>query len=407
MPEDGLKKIRQYCVSVAVLLLTLFAVYTVQSTLDEVVQASAKEQKGPEPEQFLQMGETLPVGGHGGEKPLATPWSRIFGTNPPEIVRQQGAYCVLIKKNGAVLKDIAEEMIYRRLTLTLEGEGLTGEQIYRVCGDALYTGAPKVEELIIPEELKNVPLNREPSYPEEDVLLDLAVTAENGKETVVMEFHTVYEVTVTEDEEFVYLSLIRPMDKYDKIVVIDPGHGGIDPGTRGGGSTEAAVNLAVARYLKEMLDAQEEWRVYYTRLDNSLPDLSTRVEFANALHADMLISIHCNYNPVSAVNGVETMYSRVQGVGDPLNSELLAQLCTQYVSEETGLKARDLVERSKNLHIIKYCKMPMALVEFGFMSNRKDLSIILKEESQRGCARAIYKTIEEAYTYLEKETTGE
>jgi N-acetylmuramoyl-L-alanine amidase len=97
----------------------------------------------------------------------------------------------------------------------------------------------------------------------------------------------------------------------------------------------------------------------------------------------------------------------VQGVGEPLNSELLAQLCTQYVSEETGLKARDLVERSKNLHIIKYCKMPMALVEFGFMSNRKDLSIILKEESQRGCARAIYKTIEEAYTYLENETTGE
>jgi N-acetylmuramoyl-L-alanine amidase len=138
-------------------------------------------------------------------------------------------------------------------------------------------------------------------------------------------------------------------------------------------------------------------------LNNTLPDLSTRVEFANALHADMLVSIHCNYNPVSVVNGVEVLYSKVQGAEDTFNSKYLAELCSTYVAEETGLKERPLVERSSNLHIIKYCKMPMALIEFGYMSNRKDLSLITTEEAQRGCAQAIYRAVEEGYQTLENE----
>ena len=153
---------------------------------------------------------------------------------------------------------------------------------------------------------------------------------------------------------------------------------------------------------KELLDEQDEWKVYYTRLNNTLPNLSTRVEFANALHADMLISIHCNYNPVSVVNGVESLYSKVQGPEDAFNSKVLAKLCTTYVTEKTGLKERPLVERSKDLHIIKYCDMPMTIVEFGYMSNRKDLNIITTEKAQRACAEGLYRAIEEAYTLLDK-----
>ena len=74
MPKDGLKKIRQYCVSVAVLLLALFAVEKVQDATKQVVQANAGVQKnGQEPEQFLQMGEALPFGGHGMKKRWQVP----------------------------------------------------------------------------------------------------------------------------------------------------------------------------------------------------------------------------------------------------------------------------------------------------------------------------------------------
>jgi len=352
--------------------------------------------------QLIQMGDAHSFGGgHADAKVESSAWSQVFGTNLPEVVKHQGDFCLLIKKNNIVLEGISEEMIYRKVTASFQGT-LTEEDIYRVSGENLYVGMPDVPIVDIPEELKDVPLVREPKTSGEDSLLSLVINEKDGKTEVVFEFNSVYEITVTEDEEFLYFSLVRPHEKYDKIVVIDPGHGGIDIGTSGGGFTESSVNLAVVKYLKELLDEREEWKIYYTRLNNTLPDLSTRVEFANALHADMLISVHCNHNPVSVVNGVEVLYSKVQGAEDVFNSEYLAELCSKYVSEGTGLKERPLVERSKNLHIIKYCNMPMALIEFGYMSNKRDLSIITTEKAQRECATAIYRAIEEAYKVLEQ-----
>jgi len=405
MADDRIKKVRQFCVSVMILCLMFFGVFMVQERTG-LQSAKAEEvvsQPGTAPEegQEKEIEDVSDLGVHGDATVESSAWSRIFGTKVPEIAKKQGSACVLIKKKDAVPESVTEEMIYRKVTVKFQGT-LSAEDVYRVSGESLYAGLPEIEEVVIPEELKNVPLTREPKTVEEDLLLGLSVTEKNGVTEVVLEFNSVYEVTASEDEEFLYLSLVRPHEKYDKIIVIDPGHGGIDPGTSGGGFTEASVNLAVAKYVKELLDEREDWKVYYTRLNNTLPDLSTRVEFANALHADMLVSIHCNYNPVSVVNGVEVLYSKVQGAEDVFNSKYLAGLCSAYVAEETGLKERPLVERSSNLHIIKYCKMPMALIEFGYMSNRKDLALITTEEAQRGCARAIYRAIEEGFQTLEE-----
>lgn len=403
MTEDRIKKVRQCCVSVMILCLMFFGVHTVQEKTEaraaEVMVnyplTSSDEGQEKEIEDASSLG-----GGHGDSSVESSAWSRIFGTNVPEIATLQGNACVLIRKKGAVSESVTEEMIYRKLTVKFQGTLSTAE-IYRVSGQSLYVGMPEIEEVEIPEELKNVPLVREPKTPEEDLLLGLTVNEKDGKTEVVLEFNSVYEVTATEDDEFLYLSLVRPHEKYDKIIVVDAGHGGIDPGTSGGGITEASVNLAVVKYLKELLDEREDWKVYYTRLNNILPDLSTRVEFANALHADLLVSVHCNHNSVSAVNGVEVLYSKVQGAEDVFNSKMLAELCSTYVAEETGLKERPLVERSSNLHIIKYCNMPMALIEFGYMSNKKDLSIITTEQAQRECAQGIYRALDEAYKILE------
>lgn len=406
MADEKIKRVRQYCVSAMLLCLVFLCVYVVQEKTG-VREANAESSSGStdvlgEGGQLLQIvdGQSF-GGGHAASKVESSAWSRLFGTNLPEIVNRQGDTCLLIKKNGFVLENIAEEMVYRRVTVTVQGT-LTEADVYRVSGERLYTGVPEVPVVIIPEEEKNVPLVREPKVPDEDVLLSIELKEKNGITEAVLEFNSVYEVTVTEDEEFLYFSLVRPHEKYDKIVVIDAGHGGIDIGTSGGGYTESSINLAVVKYLKELLDEREDWKVYYTRLNNTLPDLSTRVEFANALHADMLISVHCNHNPVSVVNGVEVLYSKVQGAEDAFNSRYLAEICSQYVTEATGLKERPLVERSSNLHIIKYCNMPMALVEFGYMSNRKDLSVIITEKGQRACAEGIYRSIEEAYRMLEQ-----
>lgn len=406
MANKRIQKIRQYCVSVMVLCLMLFCVHMVQEETGwENVKAETVPELPEEPDtsgQLIVLGDAEAIaGGHADTEVEDSAWSQIFGTEVPELAKKQGNSCVLIRKNATTLEAITEEMVYRKVTVSLKGS-VTKEDVLRITGTALYAGEPEVEEVIIPEELKNVPLVREPKTAEEDSLLSLSIEEKGDITRVVLEFNSVYEVTVTEDEEFYYLSLVRPHEKYDHIVVIDAGHGGIDTGTSGGGYHESHINLAVVKYLKELLDGQENWKVYYTRLNNTLPDLSTRVEFANALHADMFISVHCNHNPVSTVNGVEVLYSKVQGAEEAFNSKVLSEICSTYVTEATGLKERPLVERSSNLHIIKYCSMPMTLIEFGYMSNRKDLSIITTEEAQRACAEAIYRSIETAYGVLGK-----
>lgn len=301
-----------------------------------------------------------------------------------------------------MLVNISEEMVYRRIIITLEGAQISPENVLRVCKTEVYRGLPDVPVVVIPEEEKDVPLVREPKTPEEDTLLSLAVE-ENGKEEkLVLEFNTVYEITVTEDDEFLYLALMRPYERYDRILVIDAGHGGMDPGTSGGGSTEAAINLEVTRYVREILDERDDIKVYYTRVDDTLPDLSTRVEFANALHADMLISVHCNHSPVSSVNGLEVLYSKLQENGS-FTSRYLAELCMEEVSAATGLRQNALTERSSNLHLMKYCTMPCALIEFGYMSNRRDLERIVTEKTQRSCAEAICRVIDKAYDAMKEQ----
>ncbi len=407
MTGQVIKRVRQYCISVMVLCLVLLAVYRIQAKTGAAQRANAgvEEEKGADEEnlgQFIQIGLTEPLPGvHSGIETKDSAWSQIFGSDLPAIAQRQGDYCVLIQKQGGTFADISEEMIYRRVSVTLEGADVSPENVLRICKTELYRGVPEIPVIEIPEEEKNVPRSREPETAEEDTLLSLTVTEKGERRELVLEFNTVYEVTVTEDEEFLYLSLLRPYERYEKLLVLDAGHGGIDPGTSGGGSTEAAVNLAVIRYVKEILDGREDLKVYYTRTDNTLPDLSTRVEFANALHADMLISVHCNHNPVSSVNGVEVLYSKLQENGS-FTSKNLAELCLDEISAATGLKKNTLVERSANLHLMKYCTMPSALIEFGYMSNRSDLDIILSEKAQRACAEAICRVIDAAYAKLEE-----
>lgn len=94
-----------------------------------------------------------------------------------------------------------------------------------------------------------------------------------------------------------------------RTIVIDPGHGGRDPGAIGpDGLEEKTVTLAVARDLKRKLDALKGYRVLLTRHTDRFVALKKRVEFANAHHADLFISIHVNSLPEQNRAVAETFY---------------------------------------------------------------------------------------------------
>ncbi|MEM9580284.1 MAG: N-acetylmuramoyl-L-alanine amidase, partial [Pseudomonadota bacterium] len=97
--------------------------------------------------------------------------------------------------------------------------------------------------------------------------------------------------------------MVQAADKTGLTVVLDPGHGGIDPGAQGGGITEAELMLILARELQEALDRAGDFNVVLTREDDSFVSLERRVQIARAAGADIFLSLHADALASGQANG--------------------------------------------------------------------------------------------------------
>lgn len=105
-----------------------------------------------------------------------------------------------------------------------------------------------------------------------------------------------------------------------RTIVIDPGHGGKDPGAIGeGGTKEKEITLDVAKRLKILLEKQSPFTIHLTRETDKYVSLSERVEFANKVGTDLFVSIHVNSIPEPTINTIETYY-----FGPPTDEKTLA-----------------------------------------------------------------------------------
>ena len=173
-----------------------------------------------------------------------------------------------------------------------------------------------------------------------------------------------------------------------KLVIIDAGHGGSDPGaisvTK---KNEKDFNLAVALKVEELLKHEADIEVVMTRDGDTYPTLKDRSSLANNLNADIFISIHGNSGSSSAT-GVETYYTRSDSVE-------LANIMHKYLVQSTGLADRKV--RTKSLHVTRETKMPAVLLECGFLSNSGDESKMYTEQFQDSVAEGIVKGIKDYF----------
>ena len=101
----------------------------------------------------------------------------------------------------------------------------------------------------------------------------------------------------------------KPKNLYDKIIILDAGHGGKDPGTQHGGYDEKDMNFAVIyKYCKQYFD-ESDIKVYYSRSDDTLPSLYDRAGLGARLGADFFISVHHNSNNNKNISGTSIYYS--------------------------------------------------------------------------------------------------
>lgn len=178
-------------------------------------------------------------------------------------------------------------------------------------------------------------------------------------------------------------------------IVIDAGHGGKDEGasSNNGKYKEKTCNLAIVKKLKRMLD-QTDIKVIYTRLDDRYVTKKKRVTAANGKKADLFISIHCNAsgNIHSKAYGVETLYARTKGDNKYMTNRKLSHILLNSVSKSSSNKARKIIRR-EDLFVLRHTSMPAAIVETGYMSNKKDMDYIHSEKGQYEIADGVYKGI--------------
>ena len=177
-------------------------------------------------------------------------------------------------------------------------------------------------------------------------------------------------------------------------VVIDPGHGGSDPGAIGiGGIKETDVVLEVSKIVKKLL-SDKGVKVVLTRKNEIDLDLPPRVSFANNSDADIFVSIHANASRGKRrdINGLETFYYR------GWRGRLLAKnIQKQILRVSPGSPDRGV--KQGRFYVIKNTSMPAVLVEIGFLTGRLDARRLEKAAHRKRLAYAIAKGILE---YLSK-----
>lgn len=171
------------------------------------------------------------------------------------------------------------------------------------------------------------------------------------------------------------------------VILLDPGHGGIDSGGIGGqGAREKEINLAVSLRLRRYLE-EAGARVVMTRDRDFYLGLYERVALANRAAAALTLSIHSNFHPNPKVNGFEIFYHP-----DRKESHRLAQVVFDQVTKGTELKPL-AVKASKELVMARETQMPSVLVEMGFLSNYQEEALLRTEKFQEEMAKCLFEAI--------------
>lgn len=172
-----------------------------------------------------------------------------------------------------------------------------------------------------------------------------------------------------------------------KIICIDAGHGGKDPGAESGGVQEKDIALTVALKVGARL---KDCEVIYTRTEDVYVGLAERALIANQAKAGLFVSVHCNSALNTSANGVEVYVHTSRSAV----STRAARAIYDRLLPASGLRGRGV--KPQDFAVLRETAMPAVLVELGFISNPDDRAKLINFAWQDDAARAIADGIIEA-----------
>ncbi|RNA66238.1 N-acetylmuramoyl-L-alanine amidase CwlD [Alteribacter keqinensis] len=186
-----------------------------------------------------------------------------------------------------------------------------------------------------------------------------------------------------------------------KVIVLDPGHGGIDGGASSrAGDLEKDIALQITFILRDYLQESGALVLMTREGDHDLAadgtkrirsrkveDLKRRVELINGSDADLFISLHLNAIPTPKWRGAQTFYNRAVEKSDVLAKQIQAEIIRNL--ENTSRDARPI----NSVYLMQQAEIPGALVEVGFLSNPTEAELLKTKDYQQSVAASIYEGI--------------
>ncbi len=185
---------------------------------------------------------------------------------------------------------------------------------------------------------------------------------------------------------------------FRRVIIIDPGHGGVDGGASGKetGVLEKDINLEISLKLKEILEESGSLVLLTRDGDYGLytegnirqkknEDLRNRKKIFDESEADAIISIHLNSFPQSKYYGAQTFYP-----SNSENSKLMATLIQEELIRVLNNGNTRKAKTKNDIYLLKKPKVPIVLVECGFLSNPKEEKLLQDSEYQYKIAWSIY-----------------
>lgn len=219
-----------------------------------------------------------------------------------------------------------------------------------------------------------------------------------------------------------------------KTIMIDPGHGGKDPGASANGLREKDINLRFAKILAAKLK-KVGFQVLYTRTKDKFIPLEERTAMANIKKADMFISVHCNAHRSSRINGIETYTLnlarnrnavRVAARENAVSAKRISDLQVILTDLMLNSKVKESKDLAKNIHtksianirrkwsvkdqgvreapfyVLMGAKMPSVLIELGYLTNRTEANRLKSDRYLSYLADGIVKGVLEYKKQIER-----
>lgn len=208
--------------------------------------------------------------------------------------------------------------------------------------------------------------------------------------TITFNENRILAYNITKSGSDLKIKPVLPKEKYNKIIVLDAGHGGQDPGASGQGLVEKDLTLSMLLEAKKLFDNDGSIKCYATRLTDMYPSFDDRTNLANEV-GDAFVSIHINAASSASASGTETysLYANDQGNG--LTSYRLAESILSNLLNNLNTVNRKV--KSENWIVLRQSEVPATLIEIGFITNEGDASKMRTQGGKEAVGRAIYDSV--------------